>query len=51
MCIYGSYEIILIANNSLKQHNFEKKVYTRKKILRCNKVNAKSSINNNKNAY
>ena len=32
MCLYGSYEIILIDNNSLKQHNLEKKKYTLKKI-------------------
>ena len=52
MCLYGSYEIILIENNSLNQHNLEKKKYTLQKyILCCNLVNAKASINNNKNAY
>ena len=52
MCLYGWYEIILIANNTLKQHNLEKKKDTlEKNIFCCNLVNAKASINNIQNAY
>ena len=51
MCLDGSYDISLIANNSLNNTIWKKKYTLEKNILCCNKVNAKASINTNKNAY